>query len=80
MPKLEHLRKSFPGTLVYICNFYREQAWTRWIHNMKHGLSHEDGNLLLEMLRDCAWAPVDQHYQEVFFNLEKKSCCSGMDE
>ena len=47
---------------------------------MKHGLSHEDGNLLLEMLRDCAWAPVDQHYQEVFFNLEKKSCCSGMDE
>ena len=36
------LETSFPGTTVYLCDFPREQAWERWVHDKKHSLSTED--------------------------------------
>ena len=27
------LEASFPGTTVYLCDFHREQAWEKWIHD-----------------------------------------------
>ena len=69
------LEEVFDGVVVYICDFHREQAWTRWVHERKHGLSRCDADLLLEMLRDCAWAPSggkdaeDHHYQQAVHRL-----------
>ena len=76
--EISALEEVFPNTFVYICDFHREQAWTRWVRDRKHGLSNDDDDMLLQMLRDCAWAPsggkdtIDQHYQEAI-----KTLCSS---
>ena len=41
------LEGSFPDTTVYLCDFHREQAWERWVHDKKHGLSSEDAEWLV---------------------------------
>ena len=46
----------FPQCKVYLCDFHREQCWERWVKDRKHGLSPTDGEILLGMLRKCAWA------------------------
>ena len=51
------LEASFPGTIVYLCDFHREQAWERWTKDRKHGLSTLEAEWLLNQLRACAWAP-----------------------
>ena len=70
------LEEVFHNVVVYICDFHREQAWTRWVHERKHDLTRSDADLLLEMLRDCAWAPsgekdaLDYHYQRAVERLQ----------
>ena len=56
-PEIGALEASFPVT-VYLCDFHREQAWERWVHDKKHGLSGEDAEWLLDQLRAWAWAPL----------------------
>ena len=61
----------FPSCQTYLCDFHREQSWERWTKDRKHGLSIDDAEVLLSLLRDCAHAPsptnpelaVDHHYQ-----------------
>ena len=53
------IESTFPNCRVFLCDFHREQAWERWIKERKHGLSNEDGSLLLGLLRTCANAPPD---------------------
>ena len=45
------LERSLPGTVVYLCDFHREQARERWVKDRKHQLSSEDGEILLDLLR-----------------------------
>ena len=54
--EISALQEVFPNCTVYGCDFHREQAWTRWVQSRKSGLSREDGDHLLELLRACAWA------------------------
>ena len=69
----------FPSCKVFLCDFHREQAWGRWVKDRKHGLSPSDGELLLGLLRDCAWAPTpedsthppDHYYQQAVERLKK---------
>jgi len=49
------LISAFPNTVVYGCDFHREQAWTRWVQDRKNRLERIDADLLLELLRACAW-------------------------
>ena len=55
--ELNAIEAVFPTTTVYLCDFHREQAWMRWTHDHKHGLSPADAEALLDLLRTCAWAP-----------------------
>ena len=55
--EISALEQAFPGIMVYLCDFHREQAWTRWVRNRKNGLGGEESERLLELLRNCAWAP-----------------------
>jgi len=48
---------TFPATSVFLCDFHREQAWTRWVTTSHNGLSKEEADELLALLRKCAWAP-----------------------
>ena len=51
------MESAFPSTTVYICDFHREQCWERWVKDHKHGLTETEDAELLDLLRDCAWAP-----------------------
>ena len=72
----------FPGSVVYLCNFHREQAWERWVKDSNHNLTKDDANTLLSLLRECAHAPspkpheflpVDHYYNIAVSNLKKSS-------
>jgi hypothetical protein len=39
------VKKIFPTTTVYLCEFHREQAWERWVKEKRHGLSDTDGTI-----------------------------------
>ena len=71
--EISALELCFPDSTVYLCDFHREQAWERWVHDKSHNLSVQDSELLLDHLRACAWAPSadsnttpqqDHHFQE----------------
>ena len=55
--ELNAIQATFPFTTVYLCDFHREQAWMRWTHDHKHGLSPVEAEELLDLLRACAWVP-----------------------
>ena len=50
--EIEAIQRTFPACKIYLCDFHREQAWERWVKDKKHGLSSEDGSILLDLLRD----------------------------
>ena len=51
------LESAFPTSTVYICDFHREQSWGRWVKDHKHGLTSDEADELLDLLRGCARAP-----------------------
>lgn len=55
--EISSLENVFPNTVVYICDFHREQCWERWVKDQKHGLTRSEGDFLLDILRTCAYAP-----------------------
>ena len=70
---------AFPGSHVYLCDFHHEQSWERWVKDHKHGLTKDDGDSLLDLLRNCANAPPppiheekqeDFYYQQAVSNLK----------
>ena len=42
---------------MFLCDFHREQAWERWTKKSEHGLTSEDREKLLHLLRGMAYAP-----------------------
>ena len=38
--ELNGILAVFPNSEVYLCEFHREQAWTRWIRNGKEAMLH----------------------------------------
>ena len=48
------VEQVFPSSHLYS----REQVWERWTRDHKHGLTKEDGEKVLDLLWDCAHAPV----------------------
>ena len=79
----EHLAITlvFPQFTVYLCDFHREQAWERWVRDHHHGLSKDEGDELLQLLRECAQAPTprpqeklpNDHYYNLALNNLKSS-------
>ena len=74
--EISAINTVFPTCKVYLCDFHREQSWERWVKELKHGLTSEEGDLLLSFLRDLAQAPsptsdelpIDHHYH---YHLQK---------
>ena len=77
--EMSAIKNVFPQCRAYLCDFHREQCWERWVKQRKHGLSSSDAEMLLALLRKCAWAPVamesgyslDHHYQEEVSKLKE---------
>ena len=82
--ELAAIKKVFPNCQTYLCDFHREQSWERWTKERKHGLSPDDSDILLSLLRDIAQAPspeskdlpIDHYYQEQVENLKKSEIWS----
>ena len=51
------IEQVFPESKTFLCDFHREQAWERWTKDHKHGLTSEQREELLHLLRECAHAP-----------------------
>lgn len=45
------------GTIVYLCDFHREQAWERWVSKIVHGVSDKKDEVL-SRLRRISRAPT----------------------
>ena len=77
------IRTVFPSCQTYLCVFHQEQSWERWVKERKHGLSSEDGDILLSLLRDCTQAPspttaghpIDQVYLQQVEILKNYKVC-----
>ena len=54
--EMSAIKSAFKSARIYLCDFHREQAWTRWVSNNQHGLTKSDADILLALLRKCAWA------------------------
>ena len=54
--EISALECCFPDTVIYLCDFHREQTWERWVKDGKHGLTSAEADQLLAELRACAWA------------------------
>ena len=69
------LEMTFPGITVYGCDFYREQAWCRWVQDHNNGLTKDEGDQLLALLRHCAWATsvVSELELDHYFKLAVKA-------
>ncbi|XP_033724762.1 uncharacterized protein LOC117314765 [Pecten maximus] len=66
------IEEVFPETFVYICDFHREQSWTRWVSKIDNGVSQcKDSSL--SMLRRCAHACTLAEYQDAVQKLQKSS-------
>ena len=52
--EISALEEAFPGIHVYICEFHREQAWTRWVRKGENGLKATEQPQLLYFLRNIA--------------------------
>jgi len=57
-------------------------VWVRWVKARKNGLTKDEGDRLLELLRDCAWAEggdevnqmqVDKMYSSAVKRLKDSS-------
>ena len=73
------IEKCFPGTKVFLCDFHREQAWERWVKDHKHGLTKEEQEDLLSLLRACANAPPSHPPQNQTANETTEQEYNGID-
>ena len=73
------IESAFPGSHIYLCDFHCEQRWEQWVKDHKHGLTKDEGETLLDLLRTCANAPPppahegkqqDHYYQQALANLK----------
>ena len=87
--EISALESCFPNTTVYLCDFHREQAWERWTKDHKHGLNPDEGQWLLDQLRNCAWAPsacpdegvpTDHHFQQAVKALQSSNLWKTNDD
>lgn len=78
--EISALQVSFPSVKVYLCDFHREQAWERWVKDQKHGVSKEEADILLEILRACAWAPPAEDHERLPFDCHFKAAINTLKE
>ena len=83
--EISALECCFPDTIVYLCDFHREQALERWVKDGKHGLTSEEVDQLLAELWACAWAPPGKEgedigicYEESVRHLKHSKVCPAV--
>lgn len=73
--KVKHYRirkNTFQVRESLLCDFHREQAWTRWLSKVHNRVS-EEKEIVLDMLRKCAHALSVNEYEQSVHNLQHSS-------
>ena len=71
--EISALENFFPGILIFLCDFNREQPWTRWTSKAVHGVSIYADELKCR-LRRIAHAVNEEELRsglEALYNWEK---------
>lgn len=66
--EINALEETFNSCKVYLCDFHREQAWTRWVNKGEHKVAHVKGEVLAR-LRRIAKASSFDDYKEALSAL-----------
>lgn len=56
-------------SFVFICDFHREQSWTRWVTKLDNGVSSVQSEVL-SMLRRCAHANTVYKFHDAVIKLQ----------
>ena len=66
--EINSIEEKFPGILVYLCDFHREQSWVRWMRKSEHGFNSENEKNAKNVLRRIAGS---MSKDELADNLQK---------
>ena len=65
-PEISAFVEQFPNSLVYICNFHRLQAMHCWSKSKKNGLSSDEQEIFLKLMKSINYAnTVDKSKKRV---------------
>ena len=70
--EINAVEKVFPQCNVYLCDFHREQAWTRWVNKKEHGAFHIKEEVLAR-LRRIANAETVEDYEKAVNSLKEST-------
>ena len=70
--EINALESVFPTCNVYLCDFHREQAWTRWVTKKEHQVSHVKDEVLAR-LRKIAHAETLKDFEDAVEELHKST-------
>jgi hypothetical protein len=71
-------KNVFVGSITFICDFHREQAWLRWVTASKHGVVSCKEDVLKE-LRKVAAASTPDEVSTAIAELETSSVWTSND-
>ncbi|XP_062585887.1 uncharacterized protein LOC134247563, partial [Saccostrea cucullata] len=68
--EIQAVEEVFEDCTVYLCSFHREQSWTRWLKQIKHGVGSNQDEVI-ELMRGIANANSATEYKEAVDSLKE---------
>nr|XP_022298783.1 uncharacterized protein LOC111107733 [Crassostrea virginica] len=68
--EIQAVEEVFQECTVYLCSFHREQSWTRWLKQLKHGVGSNQDEII-ELMRRIANANSETNYEEAVVKLKE---------
>lgn len=62
------IEETFSESFVFLCDFHREQSWTRWVSKTDNGVG-ESKDKVLAMLRRCAHSCWEDQFEVALESL-----------
>lgn len=62
------IEETFSESFVFLCDFHREQSWTRWVSKTDNGVG-ESKDKVLAMLRRCAHSCSEDQFEVALESL-----------
>ncbi|XP_062583252.1 uncharacterized protein LOC134245018 [Saccostrea cucullata] len=66
--EIQAIEEAFQDCFVYLCAFHREQAWTRWLKQIKNEVGRYQDDII-ELMRKVANSPSECSYKEAVVDL-----------
>ena len=73
LAEINAIGEVFPNASAYICDFYRKQAWNRWVRSSKNSLNYKEQQVLTDLLQRVGYARTMSSYNAALVELRKSS-------